>query len=88
LISLKEKQLLRVVFPIFNKSKTVGVKKRHEQKLVVLSFALFVALNTPFILIFDSSMQLLGIPVLYFYIFVVWLVAIIVTYIILKKYYE
>ncbi|UKN01360.1 hypothetical protein K6119_16660 [Paracrocinitomix mangrovi] len=64
------------------------MKKRHEQKLVVLALALFIGLNVPFILIFDFQGHVLGIPVLYLYIFFVWLVSILIAYRILSRFYE
>lgn len=64
------------------------MKKRHEQKFVVLSIAVLLALNVPFILMFDSNDAVLGIPVLYFYIFTVWLISILISYRILSKFYE
>ncbi|PWA11256.1 hypothetical protein DB891_00065 [Flavobacterium laiguense] len=64
------------------------MKKRHEQKLVILSILMLFALNVPFLLFFDSSKSLFGFPILYLYIFSAWLFSIIVTFIILKRYYE
>ncbi|OGS71038.1 MAG: hypothetical protein A3F91_13425 [Flavobacteria bacterium RIFCSPLOWO2_12_FULL_35_11] len=64
------------------------MKKRHQQKLIVLSLMLLFLLNVPVLLIFNSSTTFIGFPILYFYIFFVWIVSIIVSYIILKKYYE
>lgn len=64
------------------------MKKRHQQKLIVLSILLLCLFNVPILLIFNFSTTFIGFPVLYFYIFLVWIVSIIVSYIILKKYYE
>lgn len=64
------------------------MKKRHEQKFVVLAISVLLALNIPFILIFDSSDAVLGVPVLYLYIFSIWFITILITYRILNKYYE
>ena len=36
------------------------MKKRHEQKLIVLSFALFLLFNVPFILIFNINGNVFG----------------------------
>jgi hypothetical protein len=36
------------------------MKKRHQQKLVVLSLLLLLALNLPIVLLFDSSDSFLG----------------------------
>nr|WP_291850265.1 hypothetical protein [Lutibacter sp.] len=64
------------------------MKKRHQQKLIVLAFSLLCLLNIPIILIFNSNTVVIGLPLIYLYIFFVWIVSIIVSYIILKKYYE
>ena len=64
------------------------MKKRHQQKLVVLSFILLVGFNLPILLLFDISSFFWGIPVLYIYIFSLWIFSTILSYIILKRYYE
>jgi hypothetical protein len=64
------------------------MKKRHEQKLVVLSIALFLIFNIPFVLIFNTDGAIFGIPKCYFFIFSVWLLSIVVSYIVLKRHYE
>ncbi|WP_408031058.1 hypothetical protein [Tenacibaculum xiamenense] len=64
------------------------MKKRHQQKLVVISIFLFLAWNVPFITIFDSSSNVLGFPSIYVYIFVNWLLTIVLTHIVLKRFYE
>ena len=64
------------------------MKKRHEQKLVIVSLALLIMFNLPFILIFDINDAIYGVPVLYFSIFVIWLISILITYIVLKRHYE
>ncbi|WP_299247045.1 hypothetical protein [uncultured Lacinutrix sp.] len=64
------------------------MKKRHEQKLVVLSVALCLTFNIPFILVFNFEGAILGIPTLYFSIFSIWLLSIVISYIVLKRHYE
>ncbi len=64
------------------------MKKRHEQKLVVLSITLFLLFNVPFVLIFNKEGQVFGIPIFYFCIFLVWLLSIIISFIVLKRHYE
>ena len=64
------------------------MKKRHEQKLIVLSTALLLVFNIPFLLVFNINDAIFGIPILYFSIFSIWLIAIIISYIILKRHYE
>ncbi|NGY38656.1 hypothetical protein FQU23_014205 [Flavobacterium sp. XN-5] len=64
------------------------MKKRHEQKLAILSMLLLLALNVPLLLLFDNSSALFGFPVIYVYIFSAWLFSIVISYIIIKKYYE
>ncbi|TDE31224.1 hypothetical protein E0I61_00550 [Flavobacterium ranwuense] len=64
------------------------MKKRHEQKLVILSVLILLGLNIPLLLLFDSSKPLFGFPIIYLYIFSAWLFSIAITYIIIKRYYE
>jgi len=64
------------------------MKKRHEQELIILSIGLFLILNIPFVLIFNSSGTVFGFPMLYFSVFTIWALAIVISYIVLKKHYE
>lgn len=64
------------------------MKKRHQQKLIVLSIALFLVFNVPFVLIFNFEGVIMGIPTFYFSIFSIWLLSIIVSGIVLKRHYE
>lgn len=64
------------------------MKKRHQQKLAVLAIFLALAFNIPFMLIFDVPTNIAGFPLIYAYIFLVWLLAIIISYLILKKHFE
>jgi len=64
------------------------MKKRHEQKLVVITIALFMLFNVPLVLIFDRNEAIFGFPVFYFSVFSIWLMAIVLSYIVLKRYYE
>ncbi|MBG6187127.1 hypothetical protein [Flavobacterium sp. CAN_S2] len=64
------------------------MKKRHEQKLVILSMLMLLALNVPLLLLFDSSQPLFGFPIIYIYIFSAWLFSIAISYLIIKRYYE
>jgi O-antigen/teichoic acid export membrane protein len=64
------------------------MKKRHEQKLIVLSIALFLIFNIPFVLIFNMEGAIFGVPVFYFSVFSIWLLSIVISYIVLKRHYE
>jgi len=64
------------------------MKKRHEQKLVVLSIALLLVFNIPFVLIFNFEGAIFGIPTLYFSLFTFWMISIVISYIVLKRHYE
>tara|TARA_R110000868_G_scaffold215785_3_gene465914 strand:+ start:9920 stop:10114 length:195 start_codon:yes stop_codon:yes gene_type:complete len=64
------------------------MKKRHEQKLVVLSISLFLLFNLPFVLVFNIDDDVFGIPTFYFSIFSIWLLSVIISHIVLKKHYE
>jgi hypothetical protein len=62
------------------------MKKRHEQKLLVLSLALWLLLNLPLLLLFDAAEPWLGIPQIYWYIFSIWTFSIVVTLSVIRKY--
>ncbi|UFH39992.1 hypothetical protein LNP22_06885 [Flavobacterium flavipigmentatum] len=64
------------------------MKKRHEQKLVILSLLMLLAMNVPLLLLFDSSKSLFGFPIIYIYIFSAWIFSIAISYLIIKRYYE
>jgi len=64
------------------------MKKRHQQKLIILSVILLFLFNIPLILLFNKGVAFMGLPILYIYIFFIWIASIIVSYLILKKYYE
>ncbi|QKX07223.1 hypothetical protein HN014_20685 [Aquimarina sp. TRL1] len=64
------------------------MKKRHQQKLVVLSLTLFFLINIPLVFVFNESGQVLGFPKLYFFLFACWAIAILISAIVLNKYYE
>ena len=64
------------------------MKKRHQHKLLVLSLLLVLALNLPLLLLFDSSESFLGFPIIYIYIFSVWLFSVVTSWIAVQRYYE
>lgn len=64
------------------------MKKRHEQKLVILSIALLVLFNAPILLLFNSVKNTFGLPFIYIYMFGIWLISIVICYFIFKKYDE
>lgn len=64
------------------------MKKRHVQKLVLLSLLLAVAYNIPFVLLFNHTHNLFGFPLIYVYLFGLWLLSIIISFWIVKKYHE
>ena len=64
------------------------MKKRHEQKLILLSFGLMILFSAPIILLFNSEKELFGWPVVYVFIFSVWLFSVVASFVILKKYDE
>ncbi len=64
------------------------MKKRHQQKLLFISLFLMMGLNLPIILLFDTHSVVAGIPVIYIYVFSVWLISVVVSFIIVNKYNE
>lgn len=64
------------------------MKKRHQQKLVIVSIVLLIGLNLPIVLLFDSSENFIGFPSIYIYFFSIWLLSILVSLLIVKRYHE
>ncbi|EAZ94424.1 hypothetical protein FBBAL38_12040 [Flavobacteria bacterium BAL38] len=64
------------------------MKKRHQQKLVVFSLILVLVFNLPIVLLFDSADALLGMPIIYIYIFSAWLISVLMSWIVVQRYYE
>ncbi|WP_370898184.1 hypothetical protein [Chryseobacterium gossypii] len=64
------------------------MKKRHEQKLIILSIGMMVAFSIPVSLLFNSEKEIVGYPMILIYMFAVWMVSIIITFVIVKKYDE
>lgn len=64
------------------------MKKRHEQKLIILSIGLLIAFSIPVSLLFNSDREFFGYPMILVYIFAVWMVSIIISFVIVKKYDE
>lgn len=64
------------------------MKKRHEQKLIIVSLMLLLGFNMPLMLLFDSAASLGGIPVIYIYFFSLWLFSILISLLVIKRYYE
>ncbi|MXN90462.1 hypothetical protein GR160_04415 [Flavobacterium sp. Sd200] len=64
------------------------MKKRHEQKLIILAVMLLVAFNMPLLLLFDSAQSIGGIPLIYVYFFSIWAASILLSLFVIKRYYE
>lgn len=64
------------------------MKKRHEQKLIVVSITTGLLLNVPFVMIFNVNDAVYGIPVFYIGVFLIWIVSVIVSFVIIKRHYE
>ena len=64
------------------------MKKRHEQKLVILSMVLFLSFNAPILLLFNQVKEYFGLPFIYIYIFGIWLASSIISFVIFKKFDE
>ena len=69
-------------------SSIIIMKKRHEQKLIILSIGLMIAFSIPVSLLFNSDREVLGYPMILVYIFVLWMISIIISFVIIKKYDE
>lgn len=64
------------------------MKKRHQQKMIILSLILWLLFNFPMLFIFNQQGEIFGFPKVYFFIFSVWLLSVVVSYLILKKHFE
>lgn len=64
------------------------MKKRHQQKLVIVSMVLLICLNMPIVLLFDSCKNVFGFPSSYIFIFSAWLLSILVSLYIMIRYNE
>ncbi|WDO12093.1 hypothetical protein MH928_12240 [Flavobacterium sp. WW92] len=64
------------------------MKKRHEQKLIIVSLILLLGFNMPLMLLFDSASSIGGIPLIYIYFFSLWLFSILISLLVIKRYYE
>ncbi|WP_312287401.1 hypothetical protein [Chryseobacterium gleum] len=64
------------------------MKKRHEQKLIILSIGLMIAFSIPVSLLFNSDREVLGYPMILIYMFVVWMISIIISFVIVRRYDE
>ncbi|ESU18799.1 hypothetical protein FCR2A7T_22020 [Flavobacterium cauense R2A-7] len=64
------------------------MKRRHEQKLIILALLLLICFNLPIVLLFDSAQSLAGIPVIYFYLFSVCVFSILISLYIVNRYHE
>lgn len=64
------------------------MKHRDKQKLVILSIVLFIMFNAPVLLLFNKNTEIMGLPLIYVYIFCVWLLSSITSYFIIKKFDE
>lgn len=64
------------------------MKKRHEQKLIILSIGLMIAFSIPVSLLFNSEREVFGYPMILIYLFVFWMISIVISLVIVKKYNE
>ncbi|WP_347218491.1 hypothetical protein [Chryseobacterium sp.] len=64
------------------------MKKRHEQKLVILSIGLMIAFSIPISLLFNSEKEVFGYPMILIYLFTVWMISIVISFVIVKKHNE
>ena len=64
------------------------MKQRHQQKLIVISMILLIGLNMPIVLLFDNADSFMGFPIIYIYLFSIWLFSALLSLIIIKRYHE
>ncbi len=59
--------------------------KTNNQKLIFLSILILVLLSYPFISVANKAQLVFGIPMLYLYIIIVWIISIIILFLIVEK---
>lgn len=64
------------------------MKKRHQQKLILLSISLVLFFNIPLVFIVNKWETIGGIPLFYFGIFSIWLMSVVISFIVLKRFDE
>ncbi|KQK25943.1 hypothetical protein AR438_10170 [Chryseobacterium aquaticum] len=64
------------------------MKKRHEQKLIILCIGLLISFSIPVSLLFNSEKEVFGFPRILVYVFSVWMISIMISFFIVKKYDE
>ncbi|MBP2616241.1 hypothetical protein [Chryseobacterium jejuense] len=64
------------------------MKKRHEQKLIILSIGMMIAFSIPISLLFNSEKEVLGYPMILIYLFIIWMISIVISFVIVKRYDE
>ena len=64
------------------------MKKRHQQKLLIISVGLLIGFNLPIVLLFDSSQSIFGIPTIYIYFFSITLGSILISLLVVNRYNE
>lgn len=64
------------------------MKKRHQQKLIIIALLLWMGFNMPLVLLFDSVQEIAGFPLIYIYFFSLWVLAILLSLLIVRRYNE
>ena len=64
------------------------MKKRHQQKLIIITLLLWMGFNMPLVLLFDSAQEIGGFPLIYIYFFSLWVLAILLSLLIVRRYNE
>lgn len=59
------------------------MKKRNQQKLIMLTIVLVIGFNAPLLLIFDNKTS--SFSTVYLYIFTLWFVSVLITKLIMNK---
>jgi hypothetical protein len=64
------------------------MKQKHKQKLVIISIVLFILFNAPILLVFNDYSVSWGFPVIYIYLFAIWIISILAIFSIFKLFDE
>ena len=63
----------------------MAAERRLRENTVILFVVGFLALNYPLLSIFDAATLVLGVPLLYVYLFLVWLALIVATAVVVQR---
>lgn len=61
------------------------MRQQSKESIVILFISAVLALNYPVLHLFDRSWALLGIPILYFYLYLLWFLIIVLLIVVVER---